>query len=190
MSNAFPPGGTYFDDRKSFADVNYDTEKDNAINTTQFLEASESLTTLFDVIGGAAFKPVKSDMQGNIKVRKTPSDILQPDETGHSNNTACFLRKSQNVNSPLLSSPTLCKTLSVTSSRPASTPHPKAFSGSSGKTYHNSNSTLPTPLTPSQTEASTSPPKASATTSPNPPPSSPSLSAPPTATPSNPTTLS
>jgi hypothetical protein len=69
MSSAFPPGGTYFDGRKSFADVNYDTAKDNAINTTQFLEASESLTTLFDVIGGAAFKPVKSDMQGNIKVR-------------------------------------------------------------------------------------------------------------------------
>ena len=68
MTTAFPPGGTYFDGRKSFADVNYDTAKDNAINTTQFLEASESLTTLFDVIGGAAFKPVKSDMQGNIKV--------------------------------------------------------------------------------------------------------------------------
>jgi hypothetical protein len=187
MSNAFPPGGTYFDNRKSFADVNYDTETDNAINTTQFLEASESLTTLFDVIGGAAFKPVKSDMQGNIKV-KTPK--LHTDETGQFIDTTCFPRKSQNANSPLLSSPTLCKTLSVTSSRPASTPHPKAFSGSSGKTYHNSNSTLPTPLTPSQTEASTSPPKASATTSPNPPPSSPSLSAPPTATPSNPTTLS
>ena len=59
MTSAFPPGGTYFDGRKSFADVNYDTAKDNAINTTQFLEASESLTTLFDVIGGAAFKPVK-----------------------------------------------------------------------------------------------------------------------------------
>lgn len=71
MTSAFPPGGTYFDGRKSFADVNYDTAKDNAINTTQFLEASESLTTLFDVIGGAAFKPVKSDMQGNIKVGKT-----------------------------------------------------------------------------------------------------------------------
>jgi hypothetical protein len=85
MSTAFPPGGTYFDDRKSFADVNYDTEKDNAINTTQFLEASESLTTLFDVIGGAAFKPVKSDMQGNIKVRKSPKPTkLQPDETGQS----------------------------------------------------------------------------------------------------------
>jgi hypothetical protein len=140
MSNAFPPGGTYFDNRKSFADVNYDPEKDNAINTTQFLEASESLTTLFDVIGGAAFKPVKSDMQGNIKV-KTPK--LHTDETGQSIDTTCFPRKSQNANSPLLSSPTPCKTSSATSSRQASTPHPKAFSGSSGKTCHNSNPTLP-----------------------------------------------
>lgn len=68
---AFPPGGTYFDGRKSFADVNYDTAKDNAINTTQFLEAAESLTTLFDILGSAAFKPVKSDMQGNIKVSRS-----------------------------------------------------------------------------------------------------------------------
>ena len=68
MTTAFPPGGTYFDGRKSFADVNYDASKYNAINTTQFLEAAESLTTLFDVLGSAAFKPVKSDMQGNIKV--------------------------------------------------------------------------------------------------------------------------
>jgi hypothetical protein len=68
MTTAYPPGGTYFDGRKSFADVNYDASKDNAINTTQFLEAAESLTTLFDVLGSAAFKPVKSDMQGNIKV--------------------------------------------------------------------------------------------------------------------------
>jgi hypothetical protein len=68
MTTAFPPGGTYFDGRKSFADVNYDASKDNAINTTQFLEASESLTTLFDVLGSTAFKPVKSDMQGNVKV--------------------------------------------------------------------------------------------------------------------------
>lgn len=67
MTSAFPPGGTYFDGRKSFADVNTDASKDNAINTTQFLEAAESLTTLFDVLGSAAFKPVKSDMQGNIK---------------------------------------------------------------------------------------------------------------------------
>lgn len=66
---AYPPGGTYFDGKKSFAHVPIDESKDNAIATTQFLESAESLTTLFDVLGGAAFKPVKSDMQGNIKVR-------------------------------------------------------------------------------------------------------------------------
>lgn len=64
---AFPPGGTYFDGRKSFADVPIDASKDNAIPTTQFLEAAESLQNLFDVLGSAAFKPVKSDMGGNIK---------------------------------------------------------------------------------------------------------------------------
>ena len=67
-AKAFPPGGTYFDGKKSFADVSVDSAKDNAINTTEFLEAAESLTTLFDVLGSTAFKPVKSDIQGNIKV--------------------------------------------------------------------------------------------------------------------------
>ena len=81
MAAAFPPGGTYFDGRKSFADVNVDASKDNAINTTQFLEAADSLTSLFDVIGGAAFKPVKSDMQGNIKVK--PNALPLVDSTGH-----------------------------------------------------------------------------------------------------------
>ena len=66
---AFPPGGTYFDGRKSFADVTIDASKDNSIKTLEFLDAAESLTTLFDVLGSAAFKPVKNDMQGNIKVR-------------------------------------------------------------------------------------------------------------------------
>ncbi|KAH9871131.1 hypothetical protein J1614_006705 [Plenodomus biglobosus] len=65
---AYPPGGTFFDTiKKSFEDVPIDASKDNAISTTEFLEAAESLTTLFDVLGSAAFKPVKSDMVGNIK---------------------------------------------------------------------------------------------------------------------------
>ncbi|CBX99083.1 hypothetical protein IAQ61_000788 [Plenodomus lingam] len=59
---------TFFDSmQKSFEDVPIDASKDNAISTTEFLEAAESLTTLFDVLGSAAFKPVKSDMSGNIK---------------------------------------------------------------------------------------------------------------------------
>ncbi|KAF2849692.1 glycolipid transfer protein [Plenodomus tracheiphilus IPT5] len=65
---AYPPGGTFFDTiKKSFEDVSIDASKDNAISTTEFLEAAESLTTLFDVLGSAAFKPVKNDMIGNVK---------------------------------------------------------------------------------------------------------------------------
>ncbi|KAH7385191.1 glycolipid transfer protein domain-containing protein [Phaeosphaeria sp. MPI-PUGE-AT-0046c] len=68
MAAAYPPGGTFFDTvKKSFVDVPVDAGKDNAISTTEFLEAAESLTTLFDVLGSAAFKPVKNDMIGNIK---------------------------------------------------------------------------------------------------------------------------
>ncbi|TVY54923.1 Pleckstrin homology domain-containing family A member 8 [Lachnellula cervina] len=67
-TNAYPPGGTFLDTlKKSFTDVPVDKEKDNAISTTEFLEAAESLTTLFDVLGSVAFTPVKSDMLGNVK---------------------------------------------------------------------------------------------------------------------------
>ncbi|KAF1924890.1 glycolipid transfer protein [Didymella exigua CBS 183.55] len=59
---------TFFDGvKKSWEDVPVDATKDNAISTTEFLEAAESLTTLFDVLGSAAFKPVKNDMSGNVK---------------------------------------------------------------------------------------------------------------------------
>jgi hypothetical protein len=45
---AIPPGGTWLDTiQKSFVDVPVDAAKDNAIATTEFLEASESLATLF-----------------------------------------------------------------------------------------------------------------------------------------------
>lgn len=41
-------GGTWIDTiQKSFVDVPIDTNNDNAIATTDFLEASESLATLF-----------------------------------------------------------------------------------------------------------------------------------------------
>ncbi|KAF9881515.1 glycolipid transfer protein [Colletotrichum karsti] len=63
-----PPGGTYLDTfKKSFVDVPVDAEKENAIGTSEFLDAAESLTTIFDALGGVAFGPVKSDMGGNIK---------------------------------------------------------------------------------------------------------------------------
>ncbi|CAF9927974.1 MAG: hypothetical protein HETSPECPRED_006719 [Heterodermia speciosa] len=65
---AYPPGGTWFDTlKKSFTAVTVDATNDNAIPTSDFLEAAESLTTLFDVLGSVAFTPVKSDMSGNIK---------------------------------------------------------------------------------------------------------------------------
>ncbi|KAG7006566.1 hypothetical protein G7Y79_00014g037410 [Physcia stellaris] len=65
---AYPPGGTWFDTlKKSFTGVTLDATNDNAIPTSDFLEAAESLTSLFDVLGSVAFTPVKNDMLGNIK---------------------------------------------------------------------------------------------------------------------------
>jgi len=65
MASTYPPGGTYFDTmKKSFTDVPMDS---NGVSTDEFLDASDSLTGLFDVLGSAAFRPVKSDMGGNIK---------------------------------------------------------------------------------------------------------------------------
>lgn len=48
MPVEIPPGGTWFDTiQKSFADVPVDNANDNGIATTEFLEAAESLTSLF-----------------------------------------------------------------------------------------------------------------------------------------------
>ncbi|KAI4160657.1 MAG: hypothetical protein LQ342_005496 [Letrouitia transgressa] len=67
-SNSYPPGGTWFDTlKKTFVNVPIDKTHDNTIPTTDFLEAAESLTTLFDLLGSVAFTPVKNDMLGNIK---------------------------------------------------------------------------------------------------------------------------
>lgn len=52
--SAFPPGGTWFDTiKRSFADVPVDAANDNGISTTEFLEAAESLTTLFGMESAA-----------------------------------------------------------------------------------------------------------------------------------------
>jgi len=63
--------------KRSYEDVQVTS---NGINTSQFLEASESLVTLFgtsvfqrreltvDLLGSTAFAVVKNDMNGNIKV--------------------------------------------------------------------------------------------------------------------------
>jgi hypothetical protein len=63
---------TWLDTLKmSFVDVPIYTNGDNGISTTEFLEASESLTTLFDLLGSVAFGPVKSDITGNVKAGLT-----------------------------------------------------------------------------------------------------------------------
>ncbi|RYP04897.1 hypothetical protein DL764_004167 [Monosporascus ibericus] len=75
----FPPGGTLLDTfKKSFVDVPVDADNDNAIATTEFLDAAESLTTIFDALGSVAFSPVKNDMMGNIKLAApAESETLQ-----------------------------------------------------------------------------------------------------------------
>ncbi|KAK4158051.1 hypothetical protein C8A00DRAFT_28952 [Chaetomidium leptoderma] len=67
-----PEGGTFLDTFKgSFTTVPIDAEKANAIATTEFLDAAESLTTMFDLLGSIAFSPVKKDLMGNVeKLRK------------------------------------------------------------------------------------------------------------------------
>lgn len=53
----YPPGGTFFDTiKRSFADVEVDKSKGNAINTEQFLEAAESLSQLFGKFGDTQAK--------------------------------------------------------------------------------------------------------------------------------------
>ena len=43
-----PAGGTYLDTfKKSFTDVPVDAASGNAVSTSEFLEAAESLTTMF-----------------------------------------------------------------------------------------------------------------------------------------------
>lgn len=47
-AQAYPEGGTFLDTlKRSFTDVPVNKEKDDAVATTEFLEAAESLTTLF-----------------------------------------------------------------------------------------------------------------------------------------------
>lgn len=43
-----PPGGTLLDTfKQSFTDVPINADKENAIGTSEFLDAAESLTTIF-----------------------------------------------------------------------------------------------------------------------------------------------
>ncbi|KAK9331600.1 glycolipid transfer protein domain-containing protein [Lipomyces starkeyi] len=50
--------------KRSFADVPIEAGK---VSTTEFLEAAESLVSLFDLLASAAFTVVQMDMNGNIK---------------------------------------------------------------------------------------------------------------------------
>lgn len=60
---------TFFDEIKaSYSDVPL---TDNKIETATFLEASEGLVKLFDLLGSSAFAVVQSDMNGNIKKIRT-----------------------------------------------------------------------------------------------------------------------
>ncbi|KAL8904789.1 MAG: hypothetical protein Q9171_006920 [Xanthocarpia ochracea] len=78
---AIPPGGTWFDTlKKSFVNVPIDSSNGNAIPTSDFLEAAESLTTLFDLLGSLAFTPVKNDMIGNIK-KVRDRQLASPDDS-------------------------------------------------------------------------------------------------------------
>ncbi|KAI8149139.1 glycolipid transfer protein domain-containing protein [Fennellomyces sp. T-0311] len=52
--------------KRSYTDV----EIENGINTEQFLEATEGVVKLFDLLGSSAFSVVQNDMNGNItKIR-------------------------------------------------------------------------------------------------------------------------
>jgi len=58
-------GGTLLDNfTKSFVDV--PVAENQAIATTEFLQAAESLTGIFDAMGSIAFTPVKNDILGNV----------------------------------------------------------------------------------------------------------------------------
>ncbi|KAF7315860.1 putative glycolipid transfer protein [Mycena indigotica] len=52
----------YLETVKSFADV----DLTDGVNTLEFLEASDGLVGLFDLLGSAAFSVVQSDLKGNI----------------------------------------------------------------------------------------------------------------------------
>ncbi|GAA5978225.1 hypothetical protein JCM10908_004279 [Rhodotorula pacifica] len=59
---------TYFETvNKSFVDV---PVKDDGVDTLQFLEATEGLIKMFDLLGNPSFAVVQNDMKGNVtKIR-------------------------------------------------------------------------------------------------------------------------
>jgi len=61
----------YLDTVKSFADVPI---TDAGVDTLAFIEASEGLVGMFDLLGSTAFSVVQSDLNGNIKKLKARHD--------------------------------------------------------------------------------------------------------------------
>ena len=60
-ATTIPPGGTLLDTfRKSFTDVPVDADKANAIHTTDFLDATESLTSMFGRAPPATNPPMQN----------------------------------------------------------------------------------------------------------------------------------
>ncbi|KAF5023615.1 hypothetical protein F66182_4317 [Fusarium sp. NRRL 66182] len=80
---AYPPGGTIVQAlKRTWPNVPVDEANGNAVSTTEFLEASESLATIFDAIGGVAFGPVKKDILGNVeKLRARQAEAIAESST-------------------------------------------------------------------------------------------------------------
>ncbi|KAI9571980.1 glycolipid transfer protein domain-containing protein [Boletus coccyginus] len=91
----------YFETVRSFANVPI---TEHGVDTTSFLEASDGLVKLFDLLGSGVFGFVQADIKGNIEgVRSryrdasqcsTTLEILVRSETseGVRNGTACLIR--------------------------------------------------------------------------------------------------
>jgi len=62
---------SYYSKIRSFKDVSV---TDAGVDTVQFLEASEGLVGLFDILGSVAFSTVKNDLNGNIAKVRTRYD--------------------------------------------------------------------------------------------------------------------
>ncbi|KAH7136525.1 glycolipid transfer protein domain-containing protein [Dactylonectria macrodidyma] len=79
MAAAYPPGGTIVQSfKRSFTDV--PVGADDAVPTTEFLDAAESLTIMFDTLGSVAFAPVKKDILSNVAKLRT-QQLAAPGES-------------------------------------------------------------------------------------------------------------
>lgn len=83
MSNGpqIPAGKTWFDTHKqNFAEVVI--HDDQGVPTTDFLNAAEATTTIFDLLGSAVFTPIKNDLLFNIgRVRERQKSVPEGSAT-------------------------------------------------------------------------------------------------------------